>query len=93
MHTALQRLDTNRVRVRTPYDIDITLFANDRVFLDPVSIDEIVAFAALSQTLAALNATGFLGDAPARIDCRRSEPGGGRPLSDRSEFRWYHPDE
>jgi tRNA-splicing ligase RtcB len=68
MHPALQRLDAERIRVRTPQDIDITLFANDRVFLDPASVDEIVAFAALADTLPALNACSFFGDAPARID-------------------------
>jgi tRNA-splicing ligase RtcB len=68
MHTALQRLDATRIAVRTPHDIDITLFANDRVFLDPASVDEIVAFAGLAGTLAALNDAGFFGDAPAHID-------------------------
>jgi tRNA-splicing ligase RtcB len=68
MHPALQRLDAERISVRAPQDIDITLFANERVFLDPASVDEIVAFAALADTLAALNACGFFGDVPARIE-------------------------
>lgn len=68
MHTALQRRDANRVRVHTPYDLDITLFANERVFLDPSSINEIVAFAALSDTLAALNAAAVFGDTAAHIE-------------------------
>jgi tRNA-splicing ligase RtcB len=63
----LQLLDAERIRVRAPQDIDITLFVNDRVFLDPASVDEIVALAALADTLAALNVCGFFGDAPARI--------------------------
>lgn len=67
MHPALLRLDADRVRVRAPQDIDITLFANERVFLDPASVDEIVAFAGLGDTLAALNASGFFGDAPAHV--------------------------
>jgi tRNA-splicing ligase RtcB (3'-phosphate/5'-hydroxy nucleic acid ligase) len=68
MHTALQRLDANRVRVHTPNGLDITLFANDRVFLDPASVDEILAFSTLTDTLTALNAVGFFGDAPAHIE-------------------------
>lgn len=68
MHTALQRLDANRVRVCASNDVDITLFANQRVFLDPASVDEIRIFATLSDTLAALNTSGFFADAPARLD-------------------------
>lgn len=68
MHTALQRLDANRVRVHNPHDLDVTLFANERVFLDPASVDEILAFATLGQTLSDLNARGFFGDASARIE-------------------------
>jgi tRNA-splicing ligase RtcB len=67
MHTALQRLDAERIRIRAPQHIDITLFANDRVFLDPASVDEIIAFSGLADTLATLNGSGFFGDAPARI--------------------------
>jgi tRNA-splicing ligase RtcB (3'-phosphate/5'-hydroxy nucleic acid ligase) len=68
MHPALQRLDAERICVRTPHDFDITLFANERVFLDPASVDEILSFAALGDTLAELNARGFFGDVPARIE-------------------------
>jgi tRNA-splicing ligase RtcB len=67
MHPALQRLDAERVRIDTPYGVDITLFANERVFLDAASVDEIVAFASLAETLTTLNAAGFFGDAPAHI--------------------------
>ena len=68
MHTALQRLDANRVRVNTPNGLDITLFANERVFLDPASVDEIRAFSTLAGTLTALNTAGFFGDAPAHLE-------------------------
>ena len=68
MHTALQRLDANRVRVHTPNGLDITLFANERVFLDPASVDEIRAFSTLAGTLTALNTAGFFGDAPAHLE-------------------------
>ncbi len=67
MHTALQRRDANRLRVHTPHNLDVTLFANERVFLDPASINEILAFAALSDTLTALGATGFFDGVPAHI--------------------------
>lgn len=68
MHSALHRLDANRVRVHVPNGIDITLFANEQVFLDPASVDEIRAFATLGDTLTALNAAGFFGDEHAQIE-------------------------
>ena len=67
MTIPVQRCDAERVRILTPYDVDITLFANERVALDPASIDEILAFASLAETLRDLNAAAFFGDTPARI--------------------------
>lgn len=68
MHTALERIDANRVRIRTAADLDVTLFANEDVFLDPASVDEIVTFSTLTDTLALLNACGHFGDVPARLE-------------------------
>lgn len=67
MHTALERIDASRLRVRTPYDLDVVLFANDDVSLDPASVNEIVAFAAITQTLETLSRAGHFGDRPARL--------------------------
>ncbi len=68
MHTALERIDANRLRVRTHNDLDIVLFANEGVFLDSASVDEILSFAGLADTLETLNGEGFFADSPARID-------------------------
>jgi tRNA-splicing ligase RtcB (3'-phosphate/5'-hydroxy nucleic acid ligase) len=67
MHTALERLDANRVRITTPDHLDITLFANDGVFLDAASVDEILSFATITDTLSALNARGYFADCPAEL--------------------------
>jgi RNA-splicing ligase RtcB len=45
MHYALERLDANRLRIRTPANLDIVLYANEQVYLDAASVDEIRAFA------------------------------------------------
>lgn len=68
MHPALERIDANRVRISSRNDIDIVLFANEDVFLDPASVDEIVSFATLTETLTALNSHGYFADVPARLD-------------------------
>ena len=68
MHRSLERLDANRVRIRKNSDLDIVLFASEDVFLDPASVDEIVSFATIADTLQALNGQGFFGDVPARLD-------------------------
>jgi tRNA-splicing ligase RtcB (3'-phosphate/5'-hydroxy nucleic acid ligase) len=67
MHTALERIDANRVRITTPDNLDITLFANDGVFLDAASVDEILSFATITDTLSALNARGYFADCPAEL--------------------------
>src|SRR5262245_38226927 len=68
MHSALERIDANRVRVRARSDLDIVLFANADVFLDPASVEEILDFAGIVDTLEALNARGFFADNPARLE-------------------------
>ena len=68
MHHALERIDANRLRVHTPENLDITLFANEAVFLDATSVDEILSIATLDRTIAALDARGTFGDVPGRID-------------------------
>ena len=57
MHSALERIDANRLRVRARDNLDITLYANEQVYLDAASVDEIRSFAAIADTLATLNST------------------------------------
>ncbi len=68
MHSHLERLDDTRVRVRTHRELDVTLFANANVDLDPASVAEILSFAHLADTLDDLNARRFFGDAMARVE-------------------------
>ena len=68
MHHALERIDANRLRVHSPENLDITLFANDAVFLDAASVDEILSLATLARTISALDARGVFGDVQGRID-------------------------
>lgn len=68
MHSALERIDANRIRVPARDDLDIVLFANAEVFLDPASVEEILHFATIVDTLAALNARDYFADTPARLD-------------------------
>ena len=68
MHPALERLDAHRLRVRAQDDLDIVLYANEQVFLDAASVDEIRSFATITATLAALNAHGYFADVKARLD-------------------------
>ncbi|HRD78214.1 MAG TPA: RtcB family protein [Hyphomicrobiaceae bacterium] len=68
MHPKLERLDASRIKIRARADLDITLFANDGVFLDPASVEEMVSFAGLVDTIEALNARRFFGDEPAHLE-------------------------
>jgi tRNA-splicing ligase RtcB len=68
MHPALARLDAHRLRVRARGDLDIVLYANEHVFLDAASVDEILAFATIADTLAALNKHGYFAGVEARLD-------------------------
>jgi tRNA-splicing ligase RtcB len=68
MHSALERLDANRLRVHTRGGLDIVLYANESVFLDAASVDEIVSFATITDTLAALNRHGAFADVEARLE-------------------------
>ena len=64
--TGAHRREPDRVRARD--DLDIVLFANAEVFLDPASVEEILHFATIVDTLAALNARDYFADTPARLD-------------------------
>jgi tRNA-splicing ligase RtcB (3'-phosphate/5'-hydroxy nucleic acid ligase) len=68
VHSALERIDANRLRVRARDNLDITLYANEEVSLDAASVDEICSFAAVTDTLATLNLHDYFGDCPARLD-------------------------
>ena len=68
MHSALERIDANRIRVRARDDLDIVLFANAEVFLDPASVEEILHFATIVDTLAALNARDYFADTAPALD-------------------------
>jgi tRNA-splicing ligase RtcB len=68
MHSALERLDANRLRIHTRTELNITLYANAQVFLDAASVDEILSFATITDTLAALNALGHFADVEARLE-------------------------
>src|SRR5262245_22615816 len=68
MHFALERLDAHRLRVRAHDDLDVVLYANERVFLDAASVDEVVSFTTITDTLSALNRQGYFGDVEARIE-------------------------
>jgi glucokinase len=68
VHSALERLDANRLRIRTPANLDIVLYANEHMHLDAASVDEIRAFATVTDTLAALSRHGYFADAEARLD-------------------------
>lgn len=54
--------------VRTRSDLDVVLFANEDVFLDAASVDEILSFASIAETLTALNGQGYFADFAARIE-------------------------
>ncbi|MGR8935464.1 MAG: RtcB family protein [Gammaproteobacteria bacterium] len=61
----LQRLDPYRVRIHTP-GMDTMLFASEKVPIDTRSVDEIVAFAAINDTIEQLRSAHYL-DACAAI--------------------------
>src|SRR3954464_13357306 len=56
----MYRLDPYRVLVDERYGIE--LFASESVFVDRRSVDEVIAFAAVNETIAALRRLGFLPD-------------------------------
>lgn len=60
------RTDANRVCISTDYHA-IELFANESVFIDRKSIEEITAFAEVSETIRKLRQIGFL-DSTAQIE-------------------------
>jgi tRNA-splicing ligase RtcB len=62
-----ERLDANRLRIRASA-LDITLFANEQVFLDRKSFTEIASFAGLAETVQELAHDGFFGSAEAGIE-------------------------
>ena len=68
MHSALERIDANRIRVHTRNHLDVVLFANEDVFLDAASVDEILSFASIAETLAVLNGQGYFADTAARLE-------------------------
>lgn len=63
--SALTRLDRNRLRVHNDAGVDVTLFANPEVFLDPDSVRQAQGFVGVQATLDALRAWAHEGLAPA----------------------------
>ena len=55
----MERIDENRVNIPTP-QTDITLFANEQVYVDRASVEEITDFAKIYDTIDKLKEVGFL---------------------------------
>src|ERR1700733_3908845 len=55
----MKRIDAHRVLIETP-QTDITLFANEQVFVDRSSVDEITEFAKIFDTIEKLKEVGYL---------------------------------
>jgi tRNA-splicing ligase RtcB (3'-phosphate/5'-hydroxy nucleic acid ligase) len=64
----LPRTGPASLSVPAPNHLDITLFATPEVPIDRASIDEIVSFSRLQDTIEDLNPTGFFGDIRAGIE-------------------------
>jgi len=64
----LPRTGPASFRVPTTNNLDVTLFATPEVLIDQASIDEIVSFSRLQDTVESLNGTGFFGDVAAGIE-------------------------
>ena len=54
------RIDNNRVKISNVNDVDITLFANEEVFIDSQSIDEIKKFTSITNTIEELKHKDYL---------------------------------
>src|SRR5579863_3696540 len=62
----MDRIDANRVSIKTP-QTDVTLFANEQVYVDRASIAEITEFTRVLDTIGKLKEVGYL-DKDAGID-------------------------
>jgi len=51
----LKRIDSNRLKLTNPYGIDVTLFANEEVPIEPIAVGELQVMLQLQETIEAIH--------------------------------------
>lgn len=64
----LERIDPFTVRVDGPEDLPITLLATDEVAVDRASVDQLLRFAQLQETVREVGETGYFGPVEGRLE-------------------------